>query len=51
MTPEQSRVKGAMREVVEDGLRYLREDDLAAIADYLFAQPAIVHDVRPKIKP
>jgi len=45
MTPEQSRVKGAMREVVEDGLKYLSADDLAAIADYLFAQPAIVHQV------
>jgi len=48
MTPEQSRVKGAMREVVEDGLKYLSHDDLKAIADYLFAQPAIVHDVAPK---
>ena len=44
-TPEQSRVKGAMREVVEDGLKYLNDSDLRAIADYLFAQPAIVHDV------
>jgi len=48
MTPEQSRVKGAMREVVEDGLKYLSKDDLAAIADYLFAQPAIVHEVAPR---
>ena len=47
-TPEQSRVKGAMREVVEDGLRYLSEDDLEAIADYLLAQPAIVHQVKPR---
>src|SRR5271169_2272404 len=45
MTPEQSKVKGAMREVIQDGLKYLRDDDLEAIADYLFAQPAIVHDV------
>jgi mono/diheme cytochrome c family protein len=44
-TPEQSRVKGAMREVVEDGLKYLNDSDLRAIADYLLAQPAIVHDV------
>jgi mono/diheme cytochrome c family protein len=44
-TPEQSRIKGAMREVVEDGLKYLNDGDLEAIADYLFAQPAIVHDV------
>ena len=44
-TPEQSRVKGAMCEVVEDGLKYLSQDDLEAIADYLLAQPAIVHEV------
>ena len=44
-TPEQGRVKGAMREVVEDGLKYLSNNDLQAIADYLFAQPAIVHKV------
>jgi mono/diheme cytochrome c family protein len=47
-TPEQGRVKGAMREVVDDGLKYLSEDDLRAIADYLSAQPAIVHEVAPK---
>jgi hypothetical protein len=44
-TPEQSRVEGAMRQVVEDGLKYLNDCDLRAIADYLFAEPAIVHDV------
>jgi len=44
-TPEQSKVKGAMRETIQDGLKYLSEGDLGAIADYLFAQPAIVHDV------
>jgi mono/diheme cytochrome c family protein len=47
-TPEQSKVKGAMRETIEDGLKYLRDDDLKAIADYLFAQPAIVHEVAPR---
>ena len=47
-TPEQSKVKGAMRETIEDGLKYLRDDDLEAIADYLFAQPAIVHEVNQK---
>ena len=47
-TPEQSKVKGAMRETIEDGLKYLRDDDLEAIADYLFAQPAIVHEVSQK---
>ena len=48
MTPEQSKVKGAMREVVEDGLKYLSDNDLEAIADYLFAQPPVVHDVTRK---
>jgi len=47
-TPEQSKVKGAMREVIQDGLKYLSDADLEAIADYLFAQPPIVHDVVPK---
>lgn len=44
-TPEQSKVKGAMREAIADGLKYLSDDDLTAIADYLFAQPPIRHDV------
>jgi mono/diheme cytochrome c family protein len=45
MTPEQSRVKGAMRETIDDGLKCLSDSDLQAIADYIFAQPPIVHDV------
>jgi mono/diheme cytochrome c family protein len=49
-TPEQGKVKGAMREVVEDGLKFLSNSDLEAIADYLLAQPAIVHEVRPNRK-
>jgi hypothetical protein len=36
-TPEQSKVKGAMREVIEDDLKYLSDSDLETIADYLFA--------------
>ena len=44
-TPEQSKVKGAMRETIEDGLKYLSDSDLEAIADYLFAQPPVVHQV------
>jgi hypothetical protein len=47
-TPEQSKVKGAMRETIDDGLKYLSDSDLQAIADYLFAQPPIVHDVMRK---
>jgi mono/diheme cytochrome c family protein len=38
-TPEQSKVKGAMRETIDDGLKYLSDSDLEAIAEYLFAQP------------
>jgi hypothetical protein len=47
-TPEQSKVKGAMRETIADGLKYLSNEDLTAIADYLLTQPPIVHDVRPQ---
>src|SRR5690348_13165840 len=47
-TPEQSKVKGAMRETIDDGLKYLSDSDLEAIADYLFAQPPIVHNVSRK---
>ena len=47
-TPEQSKVKGAMRETIDDGLKYLSDSDLEAIADYVFAQPAIFHDVSRK---
>jgi mono/diheme cytochrome c family protein len=47
-TPEQGKVKGAMRETIDDGLKYLSDSDLEAIADYLFAQPAIAHEVTPK---
>ena len=44
-TPEGSRVKGAMREAVADGLQDLTDADRDAIARYLLAQPAIVHRV------
>jgi len=45
-TPEQSKVKGAMREAVQDGLKYLTDVDREAIADYLLALPPIAHAVR-----
>jgi mono/diheme cytochrome c family protein len=45
-TPEQSKVKGAMREAVQDGLKYLTDADRDAIADYLLALPPIAHTVR-----
>lgn len=44
-TPEESTVKGAMHEAVQDGLRFLTDTDLKAIADYLLAQKPIVHKI------
>ena len=51
-TPEQSSIKGAMKEAVQDGLKYLTDDDRNAIAEYIFAQPSIFNnpaapDARP----
>jgi mono/diheme cytochrome c family protein len=40
-TPEESAVKGAMREAVQDGLRFLTDADLRAIAAYLLAQKPV----------
>jgi len=45
-TPEQSKVKGAMREAVQDGLKYLTDADRDAIADYLLALPPVANPVR-----
>jgi mono/diheme cytochrome c family protein len=47
-TPEETKVKGAMREAVDDGLKYLTDTDRAAIADYLLALPPISNTVRRK---
>jgi cytochrome c553 len=44
-TPEESTVKGAMREAVQDGLKFLTDADRAAIAAYLQAQKPIAHKV------
>jgi mono/diheme cytochrome c family protein len=40
-TPEESALKGAMREAVQDGLKFLTDADLQAIATYLQAQKPI----------
>ena len=40
-TPEQSSVKGAMREAVQDGLRFLTDTDAHAIAVYIQGQTPI----------
>jgi mono/diheme cytochrome c family protein len=44
-TPEESTVKGAMREAVQDGLKFLTDADREAIAAYLLAQKPIAHKV------
>jgi mono/diheme cytochrome c family protein len=44
-TPEQNAVKGAMREAVQDGLKYLTDADRSAIASYLLAQKPVVHKI------
>jgi mono/diheme cytochrome c family protein len=44
-TPEQAKVKGAMREAIEDGLKDLTDADRAAIAAYLLQLPPIAHKV------
>jgi len=45
ITPEQKKVRGAMREAIDDGIKHLNDSDLDAIADYLLAQKPIVHEV------
>jgi mono/diheme cytochrome c family protein len=47
LKPDGDDVQGEMRDVIEDGLRHLSEEDLRAIAAYLKAVPAIRHAVRP----
>ncbi len=37
MKPDLDNVQGAMAEVIDDGLKYLNDDDLAAIAEYVLA--------------
>jgi mono/diheme cytochrome c family protein len=44
-TPEEATVKGAMREAVQDGLKFLTDADRQAIAVYLMAQKPIVNKV------
>jgi mono/diheme cytochrome c family protein len=47
-TPDGSDVKGAMREAIDDGLKYLSAADLDAIVEYVLAQKPIVHEVASK---
>ncbi len=47
LKPDGDDVQGEIRDVIEDGLRHLSEEDLRAIAAYLKSLPAIRHAVRP----
>ena len=47
LKPDGDDVQGEMRDVIEDGLRYLSKEDLLAIAAYLKVVPPIHHAVRP----
>ena len=44
-TPLETNVKGAMREAVQDGLKFLTDADLQAIANFLLAQKPIPHKI------
>ena len=43
--PDGSEAKGAMREAIDDGLKFLSDTDLGAIAEYILSQKPIVHKV------
>jgi mono/diheme cytochrome c family protein len=49
-TPEESAVKGAMRETVQDGLRFLTDADLQAIAMYLLAQKPVTSSTSSPVR-
>jgi mono/diheme cytochrome c family protein len=44
-TPLETKVKGAMREAVQDGLKFLTDADLQGIAGYLLAQKPITNKI------
>ena len=46
LMPDGDTAGALMAEVIDDGLHYLRKDDLAAIAEYVTSLPAIEHAVR-----
>jgi mono/diheme cytochrome c family protein len=46
-TPEERKVGGAMREAVEDGLKYLTDADRDAIAAYLLTRPPVKSTDKP----
>ena len=48
--PDYDDVQGSMAEAIRDGLGYLNDEDLNAIARYLRTVPAIVHRVESRAK-
>jgi mono/diheme cytochrome c family protein len=46
LAPSGDSAGGLMAEKIDDGLRYLRADDLAAIAEYLMSVPPLENQVR-----
>jgi mono/diheme cytochrome c family protein len=46
MLPDFDSVQGTMEEAIEDGLKYLSDEDLAAIADYIMSVRPIENEVR-----
>ncbi len=49
-TPDGDYAGGLMAEVIDNSLRYLRKEDLAAIVAYILSLPPIEHAVRAKDK-
>ena len=47
LKPDFDDVQGPMAEAIAQGYRYLRDDDIAALAEYLASLPPIRNDVRP----
>jgi len=46
LTPDGDSAGDLMAEVIDNGLQYLRKDDLAAIAEYVLSLPPVEHAVR-----
>lgn len=46
MRPDGDTAGELMAEVIDNGLRYLRKDDLAAVAEYVLSLPPVEHSVR-----
>ena len=51
MTPDGDSAGDLMAEVIDNGLKYLRKEDRAAIAEYVLSLPPVEHSVRKAKKP